>query len=111
MKFMYEPLINFIFITKSTSNVILQALESIFLKLSKKNQYFHTSTGLDLVEGVTTITSQLHRVCVWDYHKFHLHNTNNLPWNFEWLENNIPRDVKEKSIFSYFYWIGRCYHH
>ena len=66
------------------------------------------------MEGVTTLTSQLHGVHVWDFHKSHVHVSNNLPCNFESFGNNIPGAIKEKSIFSYIWRIGscgRCYHH
>ena len=53
------------------------------------------------MEGVTTITSQLHGVHVWEFHKFHVHVTKYLPCNFESFGKNIPGDIKEKSIFSY----------
>ena len=35
------------------------------------------------MEGVTTLTSQLHGGHVWDFYNSHVHVSNNLPCNFE----------------------------
>ena len=50
------------------------------------------------MEGVTTITSQLHGVSVLDIHKTHAHISKYLSCNFETLGKNIPGDRKVKSI-------------
>ena len=47
------------------------------------------------MEDFTTITSQLHKVSVWDFYKTHLHISKYLPCNFESFVKNIQGDMKE----------------
>ena len=45
------------------------------------------------MEGVTTITSQLHGIHVWDFHNFYLYESKYLPCNFESFGKDVPGDM------------------
>ena len=64
MEIMYGTFINHMYMIQTIFHLIMKGLETIFQEIQPKTQYFHTYRKLDLVEGVTAITSQLHGVHV-----------------------------------------------
>ena len=93
MEFLCGTFIRLMYIFQNICNVILKALEKIVQEILKKYQHFHTSRRLHHMEGVTTITSQLHVVSVWDFHKSHVHISKYLPCSFDSFGSKSGGDI------------------